>query len=604
MKRIFEQVLSKFHGTTTCVAGFFFNQRGSLLEHSSLGMFRSLLYQILRFHPQKFPALLKLQEQELQEYDEHQISELYLSNLRDMFQDLFLDQQSDTRTIIFVDALDECDEPGSREIAYFFRHLTDAAYSVGVRLDVCLSRRDFPNVLLRDCPEVRLEKFTRCDIEYYISRQLEIAGFGDNQTMKLIQREIADKADGIFLWVILVIEKTIKERDNGRNEKYLLREIRRLPAQLNELFTELLDPSKMSKSELRMTLRLYQWAVLSTSPLRLHEWHHILAFIQDEPPTSLAEWKDSIYYTATDEQLVKQLRVISRGLVEVKTHHYDNPDNPSDVEDMRSAGAGAGSLDSSSGESRIVQPIHESVRAFFVEGGEWLSKASEIAGYTMNDIVSFCAQGHITLMKCCFQYLAIKELQELCDARFKTAKLIKFKKTPELTMGAQLQSAWSAFTPELEQIPEPTMKTRPQSSSSSCVSKKDDHMFSFNSRFLYEHDYIKNWVMRIKSRLEKRGFRSRSPSEKDLDAALNYSLPHASSRSPLGQFHPSPSGIQELTQEDFLGSNDSLRSASFGSSASSHNINDVSRFQDDAKRNSADHIIDSDFISEPIDFHS
>ncbi|RFU76895.1 nb-arc and ankyrin domain [Trichoderma arundinaceum] len=271
MKQTFEQVRSACSGTTTCVAGFFFNKRGTSLEHSSLGMFRSLLHQLLQCHPLKLPALMKLQEQELQEQDDGQISGLYLPSLRDVFQELFLDQQNDIRTIIFVDALDECDEPGSRDIAYFFRQLTDSAYSAGVQLDVCLSRRDFPTVFLRDCPDVKLEMFTRCDIEHYISKRFEVAGFGDSDTIKEIRSEIADKANGIFLWVVLVVDEIIKEKDNGRNEMYLLGQIRRLPAQLDSLFTELLDLHKMSRSKLQITLRLFQWAVLSTSPLRLQD---------------------------------------------------------------------------------------------------------------------------------------------------------------------------------------------------------------------------------------------------------------------------------------------------------------------------------------------
>ncbi|RYP37671.1 hypothetical protein DL768_010844 [Monosporascus sp. mg162] len=412
MKKTYERVLSSFAGTKTCVAGFFFNKRGTSLEHSSLGMFRSLLYQILQLHPFKLAALMSLYEE-----DEARVSGLHLSSLQDIFRDVFLDQTNDIRTIIFVDALDECDEPGNRDIAYFFRQLTDSAYNIGVQLDVCLARRDFPTVFLKDCPEIKMERFTRCDIEHYISRQLDIAGFGGSDVGQEIRREIADKANGIFLWVVLVIDEIVKERDNGRNERYLLEQIRHLPAQLDSLFAELLDLHKMSKPELRITLRLFQWAILSTSVLRLREWHHILAFIRDEPPKSLAEWKKSIYYTQTDEQLEKQIRAISRGLVEVKVHPISAA--LSDGDGAGSVGAGAGSLDSASGDSRIVQPIHESVRAFFLAGGEWLSEALKAAEYPRQDIASFSAEGHIAMMRCCFQYLAIEELQQYYEARLR-----------------------------------------------------------------------------------------------------------------------------------------------------------------------------------------
>ncbi|KAI1130301.1 hypothetical protein F5Y10DRAFT_263195 [Nemania abortiva] len=411
MKKAYEQVISSSAGTKTCVASFFFNKRGRSLEHSSLGMFRSLLYQILEFHPLKLTALMGVYE------DETRVADLHLSRLQDIFRDVFLDQTNDIRTIIFIDALDECDEPENRDTAYFFRQLTVSAHNIGVQLDVCLARRDFPTVSLSDCPEIKIERFTKCDIEHYISEQFNIVGFGESDTMLEIRREIADKANGVFLWVVLVINEIAKQRDNGRNERYLLKQIRHLPAQLDSLFAELLDLRKMSKPELRLALRLFQWAILSTSTLRLREWHHILAFIRAKPPKSLAKWKKSMDYTQIDEQLEKQIRAISRGLVEVKVHPIYA--GLSDEDGAGSLGAGAGSLDSASGDSKIVQPIHESVRAFFLEGGKWISEALRAVADPKRGTASFSAEGHITIMKCCFEYLAIEELQQYYEARLR-----------------------------------------------------------------------------------------------------------------------------------------------------------------------------------------
>lgn len=433
MKYAYEQVRSSFDKTSTCVASFFFNKRGTSLEHSLAGMFRSLLYQILLSDSFKIATLSSLYEG-----DADRLLGLHLSDLQDLFRKVFLDQENDdineqprvNRTIIFVDAIDECDEPGNRDIAYFFGELTDLAYSIGVRLDVCLSRRDFPTVSLKSCPEIKIEMFTRCDIEHYISRRLDIAGFSGGNAGHEIRRELADKANGVFLWVVLVVDEIIKGRENGRNEKYLLKQIRQLPTQLDSLFTELLDLGKMSGPELRETLRLFQWAILSTSLLRLREWHHILAFIRDEPPKSLAEWKESIYHTETDEQLEKQIRAISRGLVEVKVHPVST--SYSDVDDASSVGAGAGSLDSAFGDSRVVQPIHETVRAFFLGGGRWLSEALRAAEDPRQDIASFSAEGHVAIMRCCFAYLAIDELQQYYEARLKHTQRSQIKETGEL----------------------------------------------------------------------------------------------------------------------------------------------------------------------------
>jgi protein SERAC1 len=155
-----------------------------------------------------------------------------------------------------------------------------------------------------------------------------------------------------------------------------------------------------------MTVRLFEWALFAVRPLRLHEWHHILAFIRYLSPTSLAECRKSDYHTETDKQLEKQIRRISRGLLEVSRACTDDIIKSS--LDTESICAGAGSLAADHGETRVVQVIHESVYDLFSSGD----------GFQALSGLHYGNGGcHLSIMSMCLDYLEIKELDALVQAR-------------------------------------------------------------------------------------------------------------------------------------------------------------------------------------------
>jgi hypothetical protein len=157
-----------------------------------------------------------------------------------------------------------------------------------------------------------------------------------------------------------------------------------------------------------IAVKLFQWATLSTKPLRLDEWHHIMGFIRHPTPKSLADWRASDYFTATDEQLVKQINTLSLGLVEV-TGSIEVPPHDSGS-DISSVGVDAGSLTLEYGGTRIVQVIHESVRDFFLRGN----------GFSVLDpsfLTHPIGSGHLSIMATCLDYVNIGELDALVGAR-------------------------------------------------------------------------------------------------------------------------------------------------------------------------------------------
>jgi hypothetical protein len=118
---------------------------------------------------------------------------------------------------MFVDGLDEYDGDHV-EMVQFLKKLKDE-YDI----KLCVSSR--PWTVFSDefalSPSLRMEDLTKADIAIYIKGRL-----GNNRAMKELRelepesideltREIGDKAQGVFLWVVLVVEQLlVTARDN------------------------------------------------------------------------------------------------------------------------------------------------------------------------------------------------------------------------------------------------------------------------------------------------------------------------------------------------------------------------------------------------------
>ncbi|KAI1176685.1 hypothetical protein F4777DRAFT_247196 [Nemania sp. FL0916] len=396
----------------TCVLSHFFNGRGEPLEHSFEGLIRSILYQLWTQH---LPSLIVTQKRS----SDTQVQKLdaiwykWLGTLKSKLEQIFSDPDfAPQRTIILIDALDECDSQDVPEILYFLDKLMTQARIRGVQLDVCVSRREYPNIAFKNTLEIHMDRHNVVGIEQYTRRRFEMAGIPERD-IGLWQTTISEKSSGIFLWVVLVVDMILKEFANGENNKFVLTRIKSLPQTLGALYAEIIKDI-MAGEDSEMALRLLQWAILATDRLRVREWHHILAFIRKEPPDSLEEWKESDYYTTTDAQLERKIKALSRGLVEIQVV----TDTSTTGIDIESIIAGAGSLDSTTGDSRIVRPIHETVAEFFVNGDtSWA--ALKAIGY------HFVGDGHLQITSTCLDYLLIEELNGLVSARRRAQSAIQ-----------------------------------------------------------------------------------------------------------------------------------------------------------------------------------
>ncbi|EEU35959.1 uncharacterized protein NECHADRAFT_96544 [Fusarium vanettenii 77-13-4] len=406
MKQAFRHAKFSLSGSEYCVAGVFVSAKGEPLEHSSIGIFRSLLHQLLPHYPVQLQEAVQIWT----ELDEEAIMSrraevIWREPVLKSLLNSILDYTSGKRTTIFIDGLDELDLPLVGSHVEFWGHLLTGENNGRVR--VCLSSRHHPQTSLRSASELIAEDLNESDISTYVNQRLKARiSRSESHWEPKLRNKMIDNARGIFLWVTLTMDSLLAKYDQGESLELLLRHIDSMPWELEHLFTNMV--MSIRPESRRVALRVFQWALMSTAPLRLHQWHHVLAFIREPVPDSLKEWRRSVHYTESDSQLEREIKALSGGLLEVSASRPDEA--PLEDEGNLSIRAGAGSLDLEQGETRIVKVIHQSVSEFFLEGGGFRLLDASAA----RNPVGSC---HVTIAITCFNYISIQELDKLIDAR-------------------------------------------------------------------------------------------------------------------------------------------------------------------------------------------
>jgi hypothetical protein len=221
--------------TDTTIISFFFNARGEHPEKSALGMYRSLLFQLL----EKLPELQNLfdflgptapNNSDFHKWDIEMVKNLFRHAIEKLGQRCLT---------CFIDALDECEEDQVREMVVFFEHLGQVAVSSQFRFHVCFSSRHYPHITIEKGIQLILEgqEGHQQDIANYLHSELKA---GRSKLVEQIKAEILGRASGIFLWVFLVVHMLNKEYDRGRIHA-LRKRLDKIPNGLDELFIRYLD---------------------------------------------------------------------------------------------------------------------------------------------------------------------------------------------------------------------------------------------------------------------------------------------------------------------------------------------------------------------------
>ena len=331
------------------IVSFFFNARGQDLEKSTLGMYRSLVYQLLNQLPELQGVLDGLRTST--NFDHHK-----LQFLQDVFGYVLKNLGAKT-LVCFVDALDECPEEQIRNMVDLFTDLGELAMTEKVSFFVCFSSRYYPNISVKASQQLDLEKQNghSNDIVQYVNSELKI---GNSKRHESLKAEIAQKSKGIFLWVVLVVRILRREYDRGMVHEMSER-IKAIPPKLDELFRDILTRDNKNLPGLMLCM---QWMLYSKRQLNREEFYFALRSGSDD-----FEGKAWDTEVISIKDIDKFILNCSKGLVELAR-----------------------------GKSPVVQFIHESVR-------EFLSKPDALLNLWQGFRDLSEGLSHERLKECCYR---------------------------------------------------------------------------------------------------------------------------------------------------------------------------------------------------------
>jgi len=327
MKCILDHV--KTHAPGSNVLSFFFNARGESLERSTEGCYRSLLHQMLSAFPK-----LRTSIEIPQSLSKGETSPVAM--LQNVFHEAVLSLQQEN-LILLIDALDECDQREVRNMIHSLGSLAEASGIHGVSLNTCFASRHYPSITVRFCETVSMEKSKghTQDIWTYARDMLTIEP--DVQRGEILD-QMMQKAEGVFMWVVLVVHTLNEQFDKGRSHGQLLDAIIHSPDDLDALVGSIISAGA-SDPEMLPTLI---W-ILTANPKNGYE--SLFAGIK-------ATAGDAACLHDMQQQLVELPYVTrfivnaSKGLVEYRDV-VDEPDST----------------------GRKFQFIHESIRQHILAGG-------------------------------------------------------------------------------------------------------------------------------------------------------------------------------------------------------------------------------------------
>ncbi|KAH8884938.1 hypothetical protein GQ53DRAFT_616473, partial [Thozetella sp. PMI_491] len=354
MKFVVSDTRRKLRGAT--VISFFFNARGNHLEKSTLGMYRSILLQLLERLPE-LQCVLQSLELDMGSGGDYQWSvELLKTLFEQAVQSLGL-----RRVVCFIDALDECEEGQVRDMMSFFEHLCESTTTQGIRFQVCFASRHYPHISVAKAAGLTLEgqQGHSQDIITYLESELKI---GHSKLAEKVRAELQRKAAGVFMWVVLVTEMLNKEYDAGRVYA-LQKRIEEIPADLHELLRNILTRDDLHRDELLLCI---QWVLFARKPLRPEQLYS--AILSGVSPEAISTWDPDLNTAATMERFIISS---SKGLAEVTRSRLPT-----------------------------VQFIHESIKDFLLKQDGWKEIWPDFEG-------SFRGTSHNRLKLCCLKYISI-----------------------------------------------------------------------------------------------------------------------------------------------------------------------------------------------------
>lgn len=344
---------------------FFFHDRGSLAQKSIDGMAREVLFQLLTQEKSIFEDIFGFLTERLPSL-ETQLPETTVWTPQ-LIQETIeaigsrLKESFSLNLCIFIDALDEHDGDHQR-LFRFITSLCSLAKNPCIRLRICLASRP-ENIFKQDflgCPALLIHHHTVNDIRTYTEGRISTAAVrgrlstSGNTTLRRLSAKIIALAQGVFLWVKLVVDELVEGLREGDGLEELTEFLEATPLQLSDLYKRTLERTRRTSPRVLANTReeayyMFRIAAAWQQPFTIYSLFSASLFLAKRMPLSVN------FRAMTIDQLHHRLYNRSSGLLEA-LEVYHNPEH-----------------------GRTVQFIHQTTKDYMISGdgynviSEWVS---------------------------------------------------------------------------------------------------------------------------------------------------------------------------------------------------------------------------------------
>jgi hypothetical protein len=235
--RTLEALHEKYGRESVTVPGFFFHNRGMDSTQKSLdGLLRSILFQILSDLPTLVDLVAEVYRTAI---DSQGHCPWRLAELKQALNSINKQKKISGCIILFIDTLDEF-VGTDIEISRFLRDLLAYQDDQILRIRICASSRPH-NVFydfLGEFPSLVIHDWTQEDISIYTSDRLKDCR---RKGLEDLHREITSRAEGVFLWVRLVIVEILQPLFDGEQIPLLVVKVSKLPDDLAAFYRVMLE---------------------------------------------------------------------------------------------------------------------------------------------------------------------------------------------------------------------------------------------------------------------------------------------------------------------------------------------------------------------------
>jgi ankyrin repeat domain-containing protein 50 len=368
-------------------------------------MLRSILYDILdqkesflfHFQPEhrKYQALL-------QERSHSDLVEWHYESLKKVLLSLQHHPRVE-RLYLIIDAVDESDNKDRRNILQLLFNLCLEPKDCVVKVFVA-SRpvKELEHRISQFHNFIRMQDQTKPDISRFAHsclKDLNFTSFLDRAT-----KYIVEHAQGVFLWVQLVIEELQGYAEAGPIENDIFEFLRSLPTELEDFYKRILDKLGSNERDLRDGIKLFRFVLFARRPLTVAELRHTLG-IQDNPNTE---------FTPSDEDF--QRRIPPKPAIVLRSHTGDGRYGIDPMEQriihcggnflevkqdhgiIASYEESSNSIANNPVGSSSVQVMHQTVREFFLRPNGYAADSK----FKMSE-----KDAHISISITCIRYLML-----------------------------------------------------------------------------------------------------------------------------------------------------------------------------------------------------